>query len=84
MSLNHSQNENSIKRKKLDEFPENVSSITEFKRLALKYCKENDIQSFQSNTDDFQELGIYCCFICFDNNQYFNWLYVKFNSLEYR
>ena len=67
MSLNHSQNENSIKRKKLDEFPENVSSITEFKRLALEYYKENGIQSFQStkisNTNDFQEQGIYFCFI---------------------
>ena len=72
MSLNHSQNENSIKRKKLDEFPENVSSITEFKRLALEYYKENGIQSFQSTklstTNDIQEPGIYCCFICFDNN----------------
>ena len=60
MSLNHSQNEISTKRIKLDEFVENVSSITEFKRLALEYYKENDIQSFQSNANDFQELGIYC------------------------
>ena len=68
MSLNHSQHEISTKRKKLNEIAKNVSSITGFKRFALKYCKENDIQSFQSNTDDFQELGIYCCFICFENN----------------
>ena len=64
MSLNHSQNKNSMKRKKLDEFAENVSSITEFKRLALEYYKENVIKCFQSNelsiTTDINKLGK-CC-----------------------
>ena len=72
MSVNYNPNVSSIKRKKLDEFVENVSSITEFIRLGLKYYKENGIQSFQSTklstTNDIQEPGIYCCFICFDNN----------------
>ena len=71
MPFNHCQNEISKKRKKLDKFVENENSITEFKRLALKYYKEIRIQSFRSNklsnTNDIHKLGIYCCFICLDN-----------------
>ena len=71
MSLNHSQNENGIKRKKLDELAENVSGITVFKRLALKYYKENGIQSFQSTklskSNCIHELGMFF-FNCFYNN----------------
>ena len=42
MSINHNQNENSMKKIKLDEHDENVSSIAEYKRLAiLQFCNEN-------------------------------------------
>ena len=69
MSFNHSHNENSIRRKKLDELAENVRSVTKFKRLALKYYTENGVQSFQSTklskTNYIHELGIYIFFQLF-------------------
>ena len=46
MSLNHSLSKNSIKKIKLDEADENVSSILEYKRIAiLKFCNENGTKS---------------------------------------
>ena len=67
MSINHSQNKNSIKKMKLDEADENVSSIAEYKRLAfLKFYNENGKRSIQFNklfiTDDVHALSIFCCF----------------------
>ena len=67
MSINHSQNKNSIKKMKLDEADENVSSIAEYKRLAfLKFYNVNGKRSFQFNKlfirDYVHEIGIYCCF----------------------
>ena len=42
MSTQHSLNKNTIKKIKLDEVDENVSSIAEYKKCAiLKYCNEN-------------------------------------------
>ena len=56
-----------MKKIKLDEADENVSSIAEYERLAfLKFYNENGKRSFQFNklfiTDDVHAIGIYCCF----------------------
>ena len=48
MSTQHSLNKNTIKKIKLDEVDENVSSVVEYKRCAiLKYCNENGIEKYQ-------------------------------------
>ena len=67
MSINQSLNKNNMKKIKLEEVDENVSSIAEYKTLAiLKFCNESDTIIFQSNnffiTDDIHALGIYCYF----------------------
>ena len=42
MSLNHSLSKCSVKKIKLDKADENVSSILEYKKIAiLKFCNEN-------------------------------------------
>ena len=42
MSLQHSQNKNTVKKIKIDEVDDDVSSIAEYKKCAiLKYCNEN-------------------------------------------
>ena len=63
MSINHSQKKISIKKIKLDEADENVSGITEYKRIAIqKFCNENGTkicrydEMFSSN--DVIETGI--------------------------
>ena len=65
MSLYHSQNNNTVKKIKLDEVDEDGSIIAECKICAvLKYCDENEITTnhldklFISN--DFLLLGLYC------------------------
>ena len=67
MSINHIQNKISMKKIKLDESDENVSSILKYKRLAfLKFNNENGKRNFQFNklfiTDDIHALVIFCCF----------------------
>ena len=48
MSTQHSLYKNTIKKIKLDEVDENVSSVVEYKRCAiLKYCNENGIEKYQ-------------------------------------
>ena len=43
MSLNHSLSKCSVKKIKLDKADENVSSILEYKKIAiLKFCNENN------------------------------------------
>ena len=50
MLINHSLSKNGIKKIKLDEADENVSSIAEYKRLAFQmFCNENGKRSFQFN-----------------------------------
>ena len=67
MSINQSLNKNNIKKIKLEEVDENVSSIAKYKRLAiLKFCNESDTKNFQYNNffikDDIHALGICCYF----------------------
>ena len=57
MSINYSVNKTSIKKIKLDEADENISSIAKYKKNAfLKFCKESDTKScrydemFKSNS----------------------------------
>ena len=65
MSLQHSQNKNTIKKTKLDEVDEDGSIIAEYKRCAiLKYCNENGVKTNHlddlSISNDFHLLGLYC------------------------
>ena len=65
MLPHHSQNENTIKKTKLDQVDEDVSIIAEYKRCAiLKYCNENGIKTHHidklSISNEFHILGLYC------------------------
>ena len=62
MSTQHSLYKNTIKKIKLDEVDENVSSVVEYKRCAiLKYCNENGIEKYQldklSISNELHKLG---------------------------
>ena len=68
MSTQHSFNKNTLKKIKLDEVNENVSSVTEFKRCAiLNYCDENGIEKNQLDTlfisNELHKLGMSYCFL---------------------
>ena len=68
MSTQHSLNKNTIKKIKLDEVDENVSSVVEYKRCAiLKYCNENGIENYQldvsSISNELHNLGMCYCFL---------------------
>ena len=71
MSTQYSQNKNTTKKIKLDKVDKNVSSIAEFKRLAiLKYCNGN--VDIKSKLDDFFLLS------------YFRYLLLFAFTIEYR
>ena len=64
MSTQHSLNKNTIKKIKLDEVDENVSSIAEYKKCAiLKYCNENgNIKKQLDNffiSNELHKLGLF-------------------------
>ena len=79
MSLQHSQNKNTVKKIKIDD---DVSSIAEYKKCAiLKYCNENGIKTNNldklSISNDFRLLGLYF-FVLFSKIFTFFELYESF------
>ena len=63
MSIKHSLSKNNITKIKLNKANENVSSITEYKRIAIvKFCNEKDTKSCKYdeifNSNDDIEIGI--------------------------
>ena len=65
MSLQHSQNINTVKKIKKDKVDDDGSIIAEYKRCAiLKYCDENGIRTNNldelSISNEFRILGLYC------------------------
>ena len=64
MSLQHSQNKNTVKKIKVDEVKEDGSMIAEYKICAiLKYCEGNGIKTNHldklSISNDFHILGLF-------------------------